>query len=134
MAEEINHLPHRQVSKLINQTYKVFKNLTGLYSIITIGKVNAGNKEYSFMDELKTTDQLLKTIYYRLEIVDNDGSKTYSEIKKLEVKSQNQKVNIYPNPSKNFVNIECAGAKKIFITDYLGKIVYQSIVNYQLSI
>jgi len=40
-----------------------------------IGRVNAGSN-YNFIDELKTKDQLLKTIYYKLEIVDKDGSKT----------------------------------------------------------
>lgn len=47
----------------------------------------------------------------------------------MEVKSQNQKVNIYPNPAKDIVTIECAGARELLIIDYLGRTVYRSTVN-----
>lgn len=38
-------------------------------------------------------------------------------------------VNIYPNPAKDIVNIECANAKEILIIDYLGKVIKQQEVN-----
>jgi uncharacterized repeat protein (TIGR01451 family) len=77
---------------------QVFKN---------IGTIAAnGKNEYIFTDELKTKDQLPKTFYYRLEVVDYNGGKTYSEIKTIRLKqSNNQPINFYPNPAKNKLNI-----------------------------
>ena len=75
------------------------------------------------------------TIYYRLEVVDKDGSKTYSVIKTLNLKPQTlNSLNIFPNPAKDFITIECADAQEIIIVDYLGKEVYtKKIFNNQYS-
>lgn len=79
------------------------------------------------VDFLQGFSVLKIAVYYRLEIVDKDGSKTYSDVKQIRLnESTDKRINIYPNPAKTTVNIECAGAKEITITDYLGKIVYQS--------
>ena len=90
----------------------------------SIGKVNANNKalnNYQFIDELKTKDQYPKTLYYQLEIVDKDGSKTYSTIQQITIKPQTPNIVIYPNPATATVSIQCADAKEILIIDYLGK-------------
>jgi hypothetical protein len=103
---------------------------------ITIGKVNAGSVSgYSFLDsKLPNTNE--PTLYYRLEIVDKDGSKTYSEIKRvtLNEKQETRKVLIYPNPANSIVTIECSNAKELLIIDYLGRTIYKSMVNSQWSI
>ena len=103
---------------------------------ITIGKVNAGKSNYEFIDnKLPITNEKL-TLNYRLEIVDKDGSKTYSDIKRvtLNEKQDTRNIIIYPNPTKTTVNIECKNAKELLVTDYLGKIVMsKKIVNNQYS-
>ena len=55
----------------------------------TIGKINASCCKYYFTDDKlpMTTDKL--TLYYRLEIVDKDGSKQYSYVMVVNLKPQN---------------------------------------------
>jgi hypothetical protein len=94
---------------------------------IDIGKVSATCCAYSFVDgQLSTVDSKL---YYRLEIVDKDGSKTYSEIRNVELGIRNVGISIYPNPAIEQVTITCKNAKEILVIDYLGKPVYQSTVD-----
>jgi len=70
------------------------------------------------------------TLYYRIESVDNDGRKQFSETRTLNLKPETLNgLSLYPNPAKEQVTIECKGARKVFIIDYLGKEVYRSTVN-----
>ncbi|WP_379015769.1 T9SS type A sorting domain-containing protein [Parasediminibacterium paludis] len=67
------------------------------------------------------------TIYYRLEILDKDGSKTYSSIVTVTVaNSAKLRLNIYPNPVSTTLKAQIttlkAGAATIIITDAQGKI------------
>ena len=64
-------------------------------------------------------------LYYRLEIVDEDGSKTYSQTKSLNIQHSSSNIIIYPNPAKDLVTIECAGARELLVIDNLGRIVKQ---------
>ncbi len=93
----------------------------------TIGKVVASNKsynEYSFMDngQQSTADGRL---YYRIESIDFDGRKQYSEIRNVELGIRNGGLSVYPNPAKDFVTIECAGANKLLVIDNLGRTIKQ---------
>ncbi|MFY7964946.1 MAG: T9SS type A sorting domain-containing protein, partial [Chitinophagaceae bacterium] len=92
----------------------------------SIGKVNAACCNYNFIDPIPNT-QYQSTFYYRLEIEDKDGSKTYSTIQQITIKPQTPNLVIYPNPTKGIVNIECVGAKQILIIDYLGRTIKQFI-------
>ena len=93
----------------------------------TVGTIAAkGFGDYSFTDnQLPITNEQL-TLYYRLEIVDKDGSKTYSEIRNVELGIRNLAINVYPNPVQlgSRITIDCKGAKEIVITDYTGRVVY----------
>ena len=70
-----------------------------------------------------------RQLYYRLKIVDKDGSKTYSEIRNVELAIRNGGISVYPNPAKEQVTITCKNAKEILVIDYLGRTVYQSTVD-----
>jgi hypothetical protein len=90
----------------------------------TIGAVNAGKSEYNFIDPL--TNILSQTIYYRLQIVDKDGSMHYSKIVTV---SNNTKeiIKVYPTIATSQVNIEFDSktneSLSIKIFDIMGKIV-----------
>lgn len=66
-----------------------------------IGKVDAAssyNNNYSFLDANKKT----KINWYRLKMIDLNGSITYSDIKTISIKDKaNFSVDLYPNPTKN---------------------------------
>lgn len=81
--------------------------------------------EYSFIDLLTPAG----INYYRLKIMDIDGSFTYSDIKIIKPDESN-KITVYPNPLTNLVNIE--GNFKgdditIWITDVTGRKLYQCV-------
>jgi len=96
---------------------------------VTVGYVNAkGKGTYEFKDALTPNIELNTGLYYRLEIVDNDGSKTYSTIRFIVLNKKQEAIIIYPNPAKTFVNINCVESKEIFITDYLGRVIL-SVIN-----
>lgn len=102
----------------------------------TIGKVNVGSvSSYSFLDEKLPITHDKLTLNYRLEIVDKDGSKTYSTIQQITIKPQTANIALFPNPAISVVTVACAGAKEIMIVDYLGKIVVtKKIFNNQYAI
>ncbi len=99
-----------------------------------IGTVDAkGNttstSKYDFMD-----DQPLPVSYYRLKIMDNDGSYEYSKIIVL----QNSQVgtghvNVYPVPAHNAVTFafQCENSDdvNVTITDYSGRVVKQFTIS-----
>lgn len=110
-----------------NHSYFNIQRSTNGKDYATIGKVNANCCSYNFMDELNAKNQLPNTLYYRLEIVDKDGSKTYSKTLSLNTNNLPITIAVYPNPSKGNITIYCAQAKEIVIIDYLGNIVHKRI-------
>ena len=97
--------------------FNVQRSLDGLL-FNTVGKVNAkGASKYSFIDNTN----LNGTVYYRLEIVDKNGSISYSEIRTLSI--INYPLSITPNPAKDFVTIAAKNLKDIHILDNAGRVV-----------
>ncbi|MFY7964508.1 MAG: T9SS type A sorting domain-containing protein, partial [Chitinophagaceae bacterium] len=107
-------------------SYELERSVDGI-SFKTIGQVNAkGGGDYNFTDvNLPNTTNL----YYRLQIIDKNGSKTYSEIKTVVLNNTNQiGFSIYPNPNKGIINIivEEANPKgTLMISDVFGKQLHQ---------
>ena len=108
----------------INTSYFNVQRALNTTDFKTVGTIAAkGFGDYSFADnQLPITKDKL-TIYYRLEIVDKDGNKTYSTIQQITIKPLTSNIVIYPNPAKDFITIDCKNAKEIVITDYVGRII-----------
>jgi hypothetical protein len=105
--------------------FNVQRSIDGV-NFETVGKVMAkGSSAYSFNDILPTNYTPLKTIFYRLEIVDNDGSIEYSTIQQLSFSNKQYVTRVYPNPSNSIINIDCINANELSISDQLGRIVTQ---------
>lgn len=91
----------------------------------TIGQLKAiGNGEYHFTDDIQYLMFGISNLYYRLELVDKDGSKTTSEMRSIKLLTKNG-LSLYPNPATNVVSIDCKNAKQISIINYFGKIIQQ---------
>ena len=107
--------------------FNILRSTDGI-NFKAISKVKANNKSYN---EYRYTDDRLQltvdgSLYYRVESVDFDGRKQYSETRTLNFKPQTLNgVSIYPNPAKYFVTVECKGAKELLIIDYLGRTIKQ---------
>ena len=99
-----------------------------------IGTVDAkgnttGTSKYDFMD-----DQPLPVSYYRLKIIDNDGSYEYSKIIVLQNNNVGTgHVNVYPVPAHNAVTFafqcERSDDVNVTITDFSGRVVKQFTIN-----
>jgi hypothetical protein len=102
---------------------------------ITIGKVAANNKsynEYKFIEGVSAPSPLGEgwgEAFYRIESVDRDGRKQYSGVKQLAIRNEQLAINVYPNPAKEQITIECKGAKELSIIDYLGRAIFLSTVD-----
>ena len=99
-----------------------------------IGIVNAaGNsttlKTYNFYDR----EIALAANYYRLRMVDKDGSSAYSNIVLLKNETSNQNITILNNPFQSYLDIRFGkvpfGFVKLQLTDMKGKII--KVVNYE---
>ena len=108
----------------INTSHFNIQRSTDGITFYTTGKVNAkGASSYTFNDPLTTHDSRFTTLYYRLEIVDKNGSKTYSEIRSLFLTNGDSGFTITPNPAKDFITITGANIKEISISDASGRTV-----------
>jgi hypothetical protein len=110
-------------------SYKVQRSKDGS-NFSTVGTVAAkGASAYSYSDDLSAAGILPATIYYRLETVDKDGSKSYSKVVAVALGSSVAKaaINIYPNPVQSTlfaqVTVTKAGAAQLKVVDAQGKIV-----------
>ncbi len=99
----------------------------------SLGQVNAGGvsvdvQKYRY-DDNKAYSAGVSTLYYRLQMVDKDGSFKYSAILPVRLKDALFEISLMPNPARQQLNVNFAvnGAQKILIriVDMKGNPVYQ---------
>ncbi len=121
----------------INVSHINIQRSTNAIDFITIGRVAAKNNSintYEYVDEKPTTSINQSTLYYRLQSIDKDGKKQYSDIKRLDLKGSTPSVIIYPNPTKDYINITSKeNIKEIRIINQFAQIVNQQIVSSKLA-
>ena len=91
-----------------------------------MGTVKAQNKQvnqYEFVD--KSVNEGIS--YYRVVGVDNDGRKSYSEIRQLSIINYPLSIKVFPNPTNGIINVQLPenGDWKITATDLTGRIIWQ---------
>lgn len=86
-------------------------------------------KKYRFTDD----NNFPGISYYRLKQIDNDGQFNYSEIVTVKGFSFDDNLLVYPNPTKDYLNIsiylEKASAATLVVTDAAGKAILSKAVN-----
>lgn len=118
-----------QTSNEINTAYfNVERSIDGK-NFTTMGKVSAsGNgslkRDYLFNDNLSALHS--GKIFYRLQMVDNDGKFTHSKIVYITITSDGLKYSIYPNPAHNYFivrndNYTTLADANIIVTDLEGR-------------
>ncbi len=103
----------------------------------TIGKIDAIGgigvpESYYFADELYNRN--LKRFFYRLEIVDKDGSKTYSEVRAVEQDNQKSSFVILPNPVHDDATIQLvniSGDIELKVVNMAGQVLVKYSRNIQ---
>ena len=114
-------------SEINTLSFTIERSTNGL-DYYAIGTENAkGASDYSFIDDNVTGTSVF---YYRLQILDNDGSISYSPIVSIAING-NKDFKVYPNPAKNFINVESNGASNglIILTDFAGRTILASKLN-----
>ena len=84
-------------------------------SFETVGTAAAkGIEYYEFTDNIQNINSNI--LYYRIEMVDINGSKNYSEVRSVELGIKNLEISIYPNPVRNelHINIDSKATLKIY--------------------
>ncbi len=77
---------------------------------------------YSFTDRHAVAGQ----VYYRLKMVDLDGSVEYSPIRQVLITAAETKISIFPNPTTDYIQVNSAGIKgqvKIELLNAYGQVV-----------
>lgn len=125
LANQAVLLQWRSASEQNTARFEIEKSINGT-SFTSIGTVQAaGNssstKNYSFNDQ----QSLSGNNYYRLKMIDADGTFTYSKVVVVRVDGKTT-LQVFPNPAKNIIYVQATGNDKntlVRITDGAGKIV-----------
>ncbi len=86
-----------------------------------IGDLKPNNSiEYAFETPLLPS---IKTMYFRLKIIDSDRMVSFSKIQSIE--NEEIPIKIYPNPAKETLNIDTPKPmRRVWLTDLVGRIFY----------
>lgn len=121
----------------INTGYFVVERSYNEEDFDMLGKINpipfsSGVRAYEFTD--KQVSASINT-YYRLKIVDLDGTEQYSPvIRSSDEKIQQAEFDIFPNPSVDKINIiRIPNANMIIISDLTGRIVHRQNITESIS-
>jgi hypothetical protein len=97
--------------------------------------------EYTYTDPV-IGQQSSVNLYYRLKMMDNDGSFIYSNVVILTRNQKQETVNIFPNPAKDHITIQLPTSNLqppivIEVTDITGKVLLRrqsSVVSGQITL
>lgn len=104
------------------------ENFSAIYTTNSTGAEELSMK-YSTIDQAPVEGKN----YYRLKMVDLDGSFEYSHIEVVQFKV-NDAILIYPNPVSDMLQIEggnSSGSKTFEVYDRNGLLLYQGIINFE---
>jgi Outer membrane protein Omp28/Secretion system C-terminal sorting domain len=125
-----NHLEWTTASE-INTDYFDIQRSTNTKNFETIGRVKgAGTSASPLTYTFDDAENVQNTQYYRLKMVDLDGSFTISNILSLVGKNKDGRLTLFPSPTSQILHLTYT-AKKTHrewrIVDALGKVVKQSL-------
>lgn len=133
LQDNVAELEWSTSSETNSSHFVVERSLDGaIYSEIGTVKStgNSGeNTNYTYSD-INAITQQGNTIYYRLRMVDIDGSSKYSDVVTISLNDKSDKISVLPNPTSNFskviINAINGGKASWKVTDNLGIVVMQN--------
>ncbi|HEX4851652.1 MAG TPA: T9SS type A sorting domain-containing protein, partial [Puia sp.] len=102
-------------SREINANYFEIERSTNAINFTTAGQVSASQStndihNYTFNDYIGAISSVV--YYYRLKIVDVNGSYTYSKIVSVRLSQSETKISLYPNPASDFAVLNLYAEKQ----------------------
>lgn len=95
-----------------------------------IGEISAsGESNITVMYQFSDITPMTGPNYYRLKMVDLDGSYAYSQILGIRFDKAARELKIYPNPATGFLtidDIDMASVREVSVTDSKGNVIYKS--------
>lgn len=124
MVNNENLLEWKTASEINFNKFEIEKSVDGKV-FNKIGSVVGGKSNYYFKDR---NISFSKTSYYRLQMIDNDGSTVTSKIVAVnQITNDNLSLSVYPNPASSDLNInfstDIASKANIMVYDSTGKLV-----------
>ena len=96
------------------------------YSTIATVAARGSNSRYAYTDASPAEGDN----YYRLKLVDMDGTFTYSTVAIVQLSCGQAQLLVYPNPTYGIVTIEgLKGNEQVLVTDALGRTMQQATAN-----
>ncbi len=102
--------------------FNIQRSYRGTNEFENVGQVSANNKpynEYSFVDD--EVNVTASWVLYRLQSVDKDGMRSYSEIRRVRFENDKARLLVYPNPTTGILNIEYKEIKGVSLMDVTGR-------------
>ncbi len=98
-----------QTANEVNTAYFNVQRSKDAVTFTNVGKVAAKpgsslRNDYLYADDISTLKE--GKVYYRLQMLDNDGKFTYSKVVYVTINTSGVPVTIYPNPAHNYFVIE----------------------------
>lgn len=126
LQNNVANLQWQTANEVNTKQFLVQRSNNGI-AFNTVGSVkalsSAGNHSYYFNDAKILAGQN----FYRLQMTDNDGRSSYSNIILFNANNQNPSLTVFPNPANNnaalLFNASSLGKYSIRITDILGKVI-----------
>jgi len=120
LSNKIVNLDWSTANEVNAGSFELEKSVNGkdFVRISTVSAKNALLNNYNFVDERAVAG----TNYYRLKVIDKDGSYKYSQI--VSVKAKSEGVGVFPNPVKGNLTVQHEAAIKgatIAVVDFAGK-------------
>ncbi|HSN59991.1 MAG TPA: ice-binding family protein [Ferruginibacter sp.] len=121
-----------QTTNEVNAAHFNLQQSTNGNSFNTVAKINTqGGGNYAYTDDVSSINT--STVFYRLQIVNQDGSFTYSKTIAVLLKAHNAQLSIFPNPVKETLYMQLSSAKNeklsILIIDMKGSVLQQQEVS-----
>ena len=116
----------------VNSSYFAVQRSSNGSDWTTIGTVAAKGNSATVSAYSYTDKSALNGIdYYRLQMVDLDGSYVFSPISVVRT-SLVQNISVFPNPARNYINITLGGSSptvNVRLIDFTGKILQEQRLN-----
>lgn len=114
-----------KTSDEINSSYFEIQHSMDAQHFTSVGKLNTNNTPGIFNYQFIHNDPQDGNNYYRLKMVDTDGSFSYSPVKIVTLNAT-RLLTVYPNPAKHFVTVKGLAANgTIQLVSFDGKVVRQ---------
>lgn len=100
------------------------KNVEAVAKVPSKGMITIN--EYEILDQVVYHNT---TIYYRLKVIEGDGSFKYSDWQSLKLADVDVGIVVYPNPARDQINVSLFGIsdnKEIDIYNSLGEVIFHS--------